>query len=109
MGNTTPKPKSNMEPYYQTITNKLQYVINCSKNKKIISITPIYKEQIPQSQEFSHKGIKIKYDDNQVYDLSCDSVEIGAIMWYYNIDNKKYTNCIDDEFQSYIKKHISKK
>ncbi len=113
MGNITKTGKNNtsitndMKIYYASAIHPLKLVINHSANKKIISITPISDANYIEwpSNEYKHKGIKITYDTDETIDLSCDSIETGVIMWYYEIPNKKFTSYIDDNFQKYIKKN----
>jgi hypothetical protein len=110
--NTNPSLKNDMRAYYSSILNKLQYVINHSKNKKIISIIPkqndLYTHGYENNCNSEYKGIIIKYDDGELLNLSCDSIESDVIMWYYDINNKTNTTYINDDFKKYIKKNIQK-
>ena len=112
--NTNPSLKNDMKAYYSSILNKLQYVINHSKNKKIISIIPKQNDPYIHGYENNYncnseyKGIIIKYDNGDLLNVSCDSIESDVIMWYYDINNKTNTTYINDDFKKYIKKNIQK-
>lgn len=106
--NTNTSLKNEMREYYSSILNKLQYVINRSKNKKIISITPKYNNIYTNDCDYEKTGITIKYDNGEIFNVSCDSIEADVIMWYFEIDGKKLINYVDKDFQKYIKKNVQK-
>lgn len=111
MGNASCKnytSKTDMKSYYNSVLYSLRTVIVHSTNKKIVNIVPINNDPYLELQcdKLTKKGIIIKYDNGETFELSCDSVETGAIMWFYDVENKMFTNYIDGNFQKYIKKKL---
>jgi len=109
MGTKNSKPIINNELriYYSKVIQPLRNVINYSKNKRIITIIPIQNKPYDEWDPREYKrGVIIKYDDNDILELSCDSIEAGVILWYYQIDNVYYTSYINEDFQKYIKKNL---
>jgi hypothetical protein len=111
MGNKQNLPKNDMEVYYNSTMGPLKKIINYQKNKSVTIIDIITKTQSEYdlyNNKIQDKSITIKYNNNEIYDISCDSIETGVIMFYFNIDNPQYTNNIDIHFKKYIKKTIQK-
>jgi hypothetical protein len=109
MGTKSSKPVLNNElkTYYSSVMRPLKYVIQYSVNKKIKNIYFTQnKEYDPFAQNEQKQDIIIKYDDNDILELSCDSIEAGVIMWYFQIDNIYYPSYINEDFRKYIKKNL---
>ncbi len=81
--------------YSTSIIKPLQRIVYLTNNKQVMSIIPL---------EEYFQGVKIKYNDGSNSYILCSNVEIGAIMWYYNIKNDKYTTLVNHD----IKYHINK-
>ena len=96
-----------MAPYYDSTMKPLKKIIKFQSDKKIVDImarqTHAYNLYGFESQK---KGVIIKFDNDETYELSCDSIEAGVIMYYYGIDDGKYTKYVNEDFRKYIKKTI---
>lgn len=86
---------------YEYWTNKLRKVINHNPNNKIISISNVDYYQYWMEGPWAI----VKYEDDTLYEVSCDSVENGVLSWYFNI-NTENGLAPDDDLKSYINANI---
>lgn len=94
-----------MSTYYESTMKPLKKIIKFQSDKTVIDI---HARQTHTHNlygfESQRKGIIIKFDNNETYELSCDSIETGVIMFYYGIEDDEYTNYVNKDFRKYIKK-----
>jgi hypothetical protein len=91
-----------MTALYASVMQPLRNAKLICHNKKIISITPQHDECTYDFPCEGHMGIRIHFTDKTNVSLTCSTIEIGAIMWYFNIQNEHFTKYIDNDFQMYI-------
>jgi hypothetical protein len=84
----------------------LKNAISLSANKKIKNIIPIENKFLYEYTNTTYKGVKLKYIDNSIIDIECSEKGIGAIMWYFDFENKKFTSYINHDTKYYIIKNL---
>jgi hypothetical protein len=96
-----------MAPYYESTIRPLKKIIKLQSGRKVVNVYArkrhMYYSYIFEQQR---KGVIIKFDNDDTYELSCDSIEAGVIMFYYDIEDSEYTKYINDDFRKYIKKTV---
>ena len=83
----------------------LNGIIKHNPHKKIINVIPLEQPcfEIPHKK---YNGIKLICDNGEVFNIKCSSDSIGAIMWYYDIDNHVFTSNVDYNTKYYILKSL---
>lgn len=89
-----------------TAIKSLNSVIKHSVNKKIITIVPLKQIYLGSLPREKYNGVQIQYDNGDISDIKCSNISIGVIMWYYDIDNPKFTSYIDYNTKYYIIKSL---
>lgn len=85
---------------FNDVMKPLKKVIANSANKTIVAITPLNKS-FPNIQ-----GVKVSYESDLAFNLECSSMGIGAIMWYYDVNDIIYTKHIDYNTKYFITKNL---
>jgi len=89
--------ESSLSGWYQNVNSLIQKLIVLCGSKTIQSIVPIdgtCKESCPCQ---GHDGAFITFMDGQTLNYTCSSVELGCIMYYYNINNDHFLEYVDDQ------------
>lgn len=89
----------------KNIVDKLKLIKNHKRNTKIITIKELEHELYQSSHNGPHSVLS--YDDGKEFEISCDSLECGAIEFYFDIkSNPSFMHMIDNNLKKYIEDNM---
>jgi hypothetical protein len=94
--------------YYKCALSQLRVAISIIGQKKddIVSMEAEYDTCLESYPCQGHGDLIVTYKDGTNDRLSCDSVEMGAIMWYFKNGSTHFTEYIDKDFAEYLTKNV---
>jgi hypothetical protein len=94
--------------YHKSALEQLRRTILAVKPHQVTDIQP--ERAWPCLESYPCKGhgdAIITLDNGTSMRVLCDSVEIGALMWYFQCGSDHFTEYIDDEFASFLRENIA--
>jgi hypothetical protein len=84
----------------------LRKVISCNANKKVVTILPISDNAENREVFKNYTGVMVVYENDPAITVECGIDSIGVIMWYFNMNNDKFSNFVDHDTKYYIIKNL---
>jgi hypothetical protein len=98
-----------LESHYRSALKKLRYAIEAVKPHLVSDIQP--EREWPCLESYpcaGHGDAILTLDNGTTLRISCSSVEMGALMWYFRCGTTHFTQYIDREFATYLRERTEK-
>jgi hypothetical protein len=99
---------SHLESYYKSTLEKLRLTILAVKPRQVVDIRAENENLCLESYPCQgHGQAIITLDDGSSMRVTCNSVEMGALMWYFKCGSVHFTSYIDNAFANYLRENIA--
>jgi hypothetical protein len=95
-----------LQSHYQGALKKIQETLLAVGSRHVNDIKAERNDCLESYPCCGHGKAIIDLDDGTTMRVSCTSVEMGALMWYFKCGSDHFTEYIDESFASYLRENI---